>query len=921
MAERIFPPHLDTQETYDLLLDTIRRVQHLIPFDSGGVMLYEPESQTLTPQVYLCEATNTPVPIPLGSGVIGRVAQRLEPELVNDMYDHPRTLFIDPASRAELAVPIAIDDTLLGVFNVESHHADTFTTAHLELLQALADQVAHTISAQRARDDLHAERQRLLEDRHARQRETEALQRLATITSATLNLNEMLSNALREAADFLGCEGAQLLVPDHVTYQLRVHESSVYGLARTWPLDAWPLDGPGYLVDVYHTGYPYISQTPPPDAGPHCRNVLACPLNTRSRTLGVLHLINQRSGRFNEAQIELAQTIANQVAVSMSSAQMFAAERRRADMMGQINRVSQEIYATLDVQVLLRKTAHGIHQVFGHEAVYILLLDPERQMVQVRACATSTPELNVTNELVFPVTDGVIGRTIRTNRTQIVPDVRNDPDYFTLEPNRRLQSCLTVPLREGEQAIGAIDILSTQINAFTDLERDALETLANQVSIALQNARHYDEAQRRLLEQSIVHQIGQDLTAILDYSELVQAMVQHMNRALNASGCLVGLYDPDRDVVHVEGDYRAPHHHETTETLSLGAELNLHNHHAMREAIATRRPVTVYRDDLDAPAAARALLENLGDSSQLILPMVAGDRVLGVVDWTDMSEGRVFTPSDIQLAQTLVAQATIAFDNALLFRELENRARQLAEANRLKSQFLATISHELRTPMNSIIGFSDTLLTGLYGELNEKQMSRLERIRRNGHGLLDLIDDLLDLSKIDAGRMELTFESVSIDSVVASVAQSMDAQAAERGLALHIAIPPDLPPLFADPQRTGQIVTNLLSNAIKFTHEGKITISATQTTRRGQPVVETTVADTGIGIRPEHQQIIFDEFRQADGSTTRTYGGTGLGLAICKRLVEMMDGAIWVESEFEVGSRFTFVLPVAQDPAPGETHE
>jgi transcriptional regulator with GAF, ATPase, and Fis domain len=243
----------------------------------------------------------------------------------------------------------------------------------------------------------------------------------------------------------------------------------------------------------------------------------------------------------------------------MDSTRTFAAERRRADMMNQINRVSQEI-TTLDTQSLLHKTAQSIHDVFGHEAVYVLLLTGDGQAVRTQASATSSPKLHIPDDFILPISQGIIGRAIRTGQTQVIPDVRNDPDYILAEGHHNLQSSLIVPLRRGDQTIGAVQILSTQLNAFSELERDALETLAAQVSIALENARHYDQAHRRLMEQSIVHQIGQDLTAILDYAELMQAMVQRMNRALDTSNCLVGLYEPQHAAVRVEADGCAPCH-------------------------------------------------------------------------------------------------------------------------------------------------------------------------------------------------------------------------------------------------------------------------------------------------------------------------------------------------------------------------
>jgi signal transduction histidine kinase len=225
------------------------------------------------------------------------------------------------------------------------------------------------------------------------------------------------------------------------------------------------------------------------------------------------------------------------------------------------------------------------------------------------------------------------------------------------------------------------------------------------------------------------------------------------------------------------------------------------------------------------------------------------------------------------------------------------------------------MSHELRTPMNSILGFSDTLLSGLYGDINDKQASRLERIRRNGKNLLSLIDDLLDISKIEAGRMELNVEPVQLQDEVKHCMLAIESQAQSKDLYLKQEIPDEVPLVIADALRLRQIINNLLGNAVKFTKEGGVTVRVVvKPDAAVDPdalMVWTSVIDTGTGIEPEDQKIVFDEFRQADGSTTRQYGGTGLGLAISRRLVEMMNGRIWVESTVGQGSTFTFVLPVA----------
>ncbi|MBI5958393.1 MAG: GAF domain-containing protein [Chloroflexi bacterium] len=742
-------------------------------------------------------------------------------------------------------------------------------------------------------------------------RTVQGLQRLAMITSATLDINEMLVNALRETLGLLDCAGTQLWLPDYAAYRLVIHLPSRGGVAQRWPVESWPLDGLNHVVDAYHTGTSYQEPCTTFSGVTEQYNLVACPLNTRSRTLGVLEVAKVCEAEFSADQLELLQAVANQLAVSLSSAQTLAAERRRADLLGQINGISHELSATLDPGALLDAAAHRIHTVFGCHAVYLLLLTADQPLLQAAASAAHSPSLLLESERLIPLGQGVIGQAIRSGESQIAADLREDADYPALYQPRRLQSALITPLRRADDSIGLICLLSTDLNVFTEIERDALEMLAIQVSTTLENAEFYKQAQRRLMEQSVVHQIGQTLAAILDYRELSETLVQRMNHAISTAGCVVAYYEQEHDAVRVAADYRTPDHPHLDMPLLTGNYLPLAEHHTISQAIKTHQPATVYLNDPGTPPAARELLERIGMVSQLIVPMIAGDRVLGVVDWVDDMPGRRFSPDDMQLARTLVAQATVAVDNALLFQQLKAHADQLAEANRLRTQFLATISHELRTPMNSIIGFTETLMDGLYGQLSEQQSNRMERIQSNAYHLLALIDDLLDLSRIDAGRMKLHMEILGMRNVILTALQTIEASISAKSLNLTLNMPDDLPRIQADPERLHQVVINLLSNAVKFTHEGGITVTVREVNQNGLRFVETSVADTGIGISPTDQLIIFDEFRQADGSSTRVYGGTGMGLAITKKLVELMGGIILVESELGRGSTFSFTLPAA----------
>jgi signal transduction histidine kinase len=248
----------------------------------------------------------------------------------------------------------------------------------------------------------------------------------------------------------------------------------------------------------------------------------------------------------------------------------------------------------------------------------------------------------------------------------------------------------------------------------------------------------------------------------------------------------------------------------------------------------------------------------------------------------------------------------LAIQNARLFRELEEKSRQLEVASRHKSQFLANMSHELRTPLNAILGYAELILDEIYGPVPEKIREVLERVHASGKHLLGLINDVLDLSKIEAGQLTLALADYSMRELVQTVFTAVEPLAAEKSLALEVTVPPDLPPGHGDERRLAQVVMNLVGNAIKFTEAGAVRVRVTAT----DGVFEVGVADTGPGIAPADQQRIFEEFQQADSSTTRKKGGTGLGLSIARRIVELHGGRIWVESTPGRGSTFRFTVPV-----------
>jgi signal transduction histidine kinase len=298
-------------------------------------------------------------------------------------------------------------------------------------------------------------------------------------------------------------------------------------------------------------------------------------------------------------------------------------------------------------------------------------------------------------------------------------------------------------------------------------------------------------------------------------------------------------------------------------------------------------------------------LTRFGYRALLSVPLLREDQIIGSLSFNRKAPGE-FPPEVVEVLKTFATQSALAIQNARLFREIADKSHQLEVASQHKSEFLANMSHELRTPLNAIIGFSEVLSERMFGELNEKQEEYSKDIHASGQHLLSLINDILDLSKIEAGRMELELTDFHLPTALDSALTLVRERAGRRGIALQINVDSRVGQIQADERKVRQVVLNLLSNAIKFTPEGgRIEVAAVP--KDGS--VEVSVSDTGVGIAPEDQEAVFEEFRQV-GTAAKKVEGTGLGLTLCRKFVELHGGKIWVTSQVGVGSTFTFTIPV-----------
>jgi len=510
--------------------------------------------------------------------------------------------------------------------------------------------------------------------------------------------------------------------------------------------------------------------------------------------------------------------------------------------------------------------------------------------------------------------DWVTGRAVVDRRTVHVHDLAAEPESeYPL--GKRLaalgghRTTLGTPLLREGVPLGAILIRRLEVRPFTDKQIKLLETFSAQAVIAIENVRLFQELQARSRELArsveelrALGEVGQAVSSTLDLETVLTTILTHADQLSGTDGGAIYEYD------------------ETTETLQLRATRAFDEalvevlrrtpprigEGAVGRAAAMRQPVQI--PDLLVEGAyqgpLREIFPSYGFRAALAVPLQREDRILGGLVVSRKSPGE-FPPEAVELLKTFAAQSALAIQNARLFRELE-------DASRHKSEFLANMSHELRTPLNAIIGFSEVLHERMFGELNPKQAEYVQDIHASGRHLLSLINDILDLSKVEAGRMELELAPFNLPAALENALTLVRERAERHGLRVSLAVDERVGDLVGDERKVKQALLNLLSNAVKFTPEGgRIVVTA----QPADGFVEIAVADTGIGIAPEDQEAIFEEFRQVGGDYARKREGTGLGLALARRFVELHGGRLWVKSEPGRGSTFTFTLPVRPWPA------
>jgi signal transduction histidine kinase len=652
------------------------------------------------------------------------------------------------------------------------------------------------------------------------------------------------------------------------------------------------------------------------------RTMVATPLLREGTPLGVIVVHRgPEPNPFSAKQIALLETFANQAVIAIENVRLFKElEVRNRDLMETLEQqtATSELLkvigrSTFDLQPVFQTLAENAIRLCEAERALIFRFDGE--VMRVVATHNVSPKLKafIEQNPVAPGRGSGIGRAALERRTIHIHDIRTDPEYTY--PGQRVdayRTVLVIPMLRLGELLGVIVIHRHEVRPFTDSQIALMETFADQAAIAIENTRLFNELQTRTAqltrsvgELQALGEVSQAVSSTLDLETVLATIV---SRAVELSGSDQGIayeFDEATQTFHARATHRVSAQH--LEALQA-APIRL-GEGAMGQAGVTREPVEVPdigEEGRPVAPQVRKLLAREGVRALLAVPLVREERLLGGLVILRRERGG-FSPEVVATLQTFATQSVLAIQNARLFREIADKSRLLEAASRHKSEFLANMSHELRTPLNAILGFSEVLAERMFGDVNEKQAEYLQDILSSGRHLLSLINDILDLSKVEAGRLELELGRFHLPTALDNVLTLVRGRATRHGITLTQTVDERLGDIVADERKVKQILVNLLSNAVKFTPEGgRVGLTATP----ADGVLTIAVTDTGVGIAPEDQAAIFEEFRQVGLDDARRQEGTGLGLTLAKKFVELHGGRIWVQSQMGQGSTFTFTLPV-----------
>ena len=827
--------------------------------------------------------------------------------------------------RTILSAPLIREGAPLGVIQLRRAEANPFADKQVALLQTFADQAVIAIENVR----LFNETKEALEQQ--------------TVISEILRVISSSPTDTQPVFDAIVKSGLHIFGGSNVSLRLVKGEHS----ARVATTSPKGVPGDEFIVSLDDMSYPssramrHREVVQIPDAFAEAwvsprfkqmaeqrgfRALMVAPLLRENRAIGTINVNKKTPGLFTEKQVALLKTFADQAVIAIENVRLFKELQARNT---EITESLEQQTATAEILRVISGSPTDLQPVFdailekatrlcdGHFGLLGLYDGETYQPVAQRGANAEFAKWLIGRGSFKPGSSGgVLTRMIAERRPIHIPDHRESPAYRDRRPTTvafvevgGARTYLAVPMLKEGRVVGGITIYRPEVRPFTQKQIDLVSTFANQAVIAIENVRLFKELQARnaeiteaLEQQTATSEILQVISGSPTDVKPILDMVAHRAAQLcDAQGARV--YVVEGDVFRYVAGFGGAH----TSFINL----------PLTRSFVTGRAVldrsVVHIEDLtavlDEYPDARGPQQEFGTRSMLAVPLMRENEAFGAILLL-RKEVRPFTEKQIELLKTFARQAAIGIENVRLFKEIQEKGRQLEIANKHKSEFLANMSHELRTPLNAVIGFSEALVEKMFGELNPKQEDYLRDIHSSGRHLLSLINDILDLSKIEAGRMELELSEFSLPMALKNALTLVRERAQTHGIEMKLHVDPKLGDIRADERKFKQIVLNLLANAVKFTPDGgRVEVDA----RRNGGSLKVSVKDTGVGIASKDQAALFEEFRQVGRGSSGKREGTGLGLALTRRFVELHGGKIGVDSAPGKGSTFTFTLPIVTE--------